>query len=89
MKQVAMLTYTIMFDPSDTWQHVSQFESWLTNCLADYGLKAQAVRTVGNPQGQRLMIIEKQDLPALPKVKQTGTSAAKQIDKLGKKYGNR
>jgi hypothetical protein len=85
MKQFALLSYMFMFNPADTWQHTSQFESMLGNYLADYGLRGQVIKTAGNPQGTRVIYIEKQEAPPLPKVKHTTQPAGQQIRALGKK----
>jgi hypothetical protein len=86
MKQVACLDYTFMFDPSEVWQHASQFESSLAGYLSDMGFETQIIKPLGYSSGSRIIYIT--PIPPLPPPKPPKAStmpAGKQIRELGKK----
>jgi hypothetical protein len=84
MKQMAFLNYTFLFDPSSTFSQAYQFEDALANFFGEYGLEATVIKTIGNPQGNKMIHIKEKDLPQLPKEKPSKGNAGKQIRQLGK-----
>lgn len=59
MENMALLEYTFLFDPVETWQHLYQFEESLASYLAKIGFEAQVVKSVDGGNGKRVMIIKK------------------------------
>ena len=53
-KQVALLEFSIMFDPSETWSHMYEFEATFAAYLKSIGLEAEVMMPVG--QGTRRVI---------------------------------
>lgn len=47
--RIVVLEYTFMFDPTDTWQHLSQFEQSLNKFFDENQFEA----TVLNPSGEQ------------------------------------
>lgn len=64
-KQIALLEYTFMFDPTNTWQHGTQFEKDLGDFFAAHGFEANLVETRGN-SNRRIFYIER--IQAMPKL---------------------
>ena len=57
MKNLAFLEYMFMFDPTDTWQHGSQFERDLAGFFAAFGKEAEVVEVRGS-SGRRVFVIK-------------------------------
>ena len=53
-KQVALLEFSIMFDPSETWSHMYEFEATFAAYLKSIGLQAEVMMPVG--QGTRRVV---------------------------------
>lgn len=58
-KNMAFLDYTFLFNPVETWQHLSQFESDLADFFATLGLEAEIVKSVNGQPGKRLLLIQR------------------------------
>lgn len=63
MKQPVFLEYTFLFDSSETWSHLSQFESDLADFFSVHDYQAEIVKTVGGQTGRRIMILTRVTLP--------------------------
>lgn len=59
MKQLIFLEYTFLFDAADAWQHLSQFESDLSDFFRMHDLDVGIVKTIGGQAGKRIMILKK------------------------------
>ena len=47
VKNLAYLEYTILFDPSETWAHLYEFEGKFGEFLKTIGLEAEVMVPVG------------------------------------------
>jgi hypothetical protein len=55
-KQYAFIDYTFILD-TNTWQHVSQFESDLADFFSAYNLECQRMNSIGGQVGKRVFIL--------------------------------
>lgn len=64
-KQLAFLEYTFILDPTNTFQHVYEFEKFLSDFLKTRGLEGQIMETVaGGVNGKKIILISKvKDIP--------------------------
>lgn len=46
-KQIALLEFSVMFDPAETWAHMYEFEASFANFLKFIGLEAEVMMPVG------------------------------------------
>lgn len=58
---LVILQYSFMFDPSEVWNKMSEFEADFAAYLRSKGLEAQTVTPIG--ASQKVLIIQKQKLP--------------------------
>lgn len=58
-KEIAFLEYVFMFDPSETWSNIYDFEDQLSQFFNDKGLEAVIVNTVKGQSGGRILMINK------------------------------
>lgn len=61
MKDLVFLEYCFLFDPKNTWQHLSQFEEDLKTFLLEHGLEAQILDTIDPKSGRRVVYIIKKE----------------------------
>lgn len=66
-KQMVFLKYNFIFDGSETWSHLSQFEDSLAEFFMDHDMEAKIIRPVGGQMGERLMLISKVEKVSKPK----------------------
>lgn len=59
MKNAAFLTYRFLFDPSETWSNLYQFESSIVKYFESLGFEAQVVKTIEGAAGGRILMISK------------------------------
>lgn len=59
MKDLALLEYLFMFDPSSTWTHLYQFESDLVKFFTEHGMEASLVPTITGGEGRRMIFLAK------------------------------
>lgn len=84
MKQLAYLEYKFLFDPSDTFSSLSQFESMLVDYFNACDMDIELVKSVNGQIGGRLMIIQKK--PQVKNFKAAETKSPKdQVGDLMKK----
>lgn len=57
MKNLALLTYTFLFDPTATFQHLYEFEKSLSDFFAAHGMEAEVIKTVEGGGGNRMLLI--------------------------------
>lgn len=67
MKNAVFLDYTYVFDPSDTWSHLFEFEETFAAYLKTIGFEAIKVKRSEGQQGRGMMIIQKVGMPVLAK----------------------
>lgn len=61
---MAFLEYAFLFDPKDTWQHLSQFENAFSKFLRSYGMEGQVLNSINPKDGRRIVYIRAQTIPA-------------------------
>ncbi len=59
-KKIAILSYEMIFDPSETWSNGYQFEKLFGDFFAYYGFEAQIVEAAGG-SGKRVIYIERKN----------------------------
>jgi len=85
MKQIAACTYTFVFEPSETWAHLYQFEKSLAKYLDQDGLDMAIIEPMGaGIAGKMIHIYPRPELPPPKPPKQSTMPAGEQIRKLGK-----
>ena len=61
MKRIAIVKFTLMFDPdADTWTSGEELENDLGRFLAVHGLEGQAIKVTGG-SGERMFYIKRMD----------------------------
>lgn len=96
MKQIAILSYEIMFDPSEAWSNGYEFENALADFFVAHGFDAHIVEAKGGT-GKRVILLEKiEQLPMPQETKpqpdlrqQVRKIAAKEPPKSFKQFGQR
>ncbi len=82
MKNIALISYKIMFDPSESWSNGYQFEAQFADFFAAHGFEAQIITPAGGT-GDRVIYLERVYLPEPAKrteqPKQDATTVIKQI----------
>lgn len=64
--KIVFLEYAFMFDPSDSWSSLYEFESELGKFFSSKSLEAQIIKSVeGQPGGKRILYIRKKPEVAL------------------------
>lgn len=67
MKDIAFLEYAFLFDPTETWSNLYQFEQMLGKYFDTLGFDATIVKTVEKGAGKRILFItKKQTIVAQP-----------------------
>lgn len=57
-----MLRYTFLFDPSEAWSHLSQFESDLIEFFSVKGLEGEVISLVNGQLGEKMLELKRIDL---------------------------
>jgi hypothetical protein len=65
MKKLVMLEYSFMFDPSEGWSSLSEFEKDIVKFFDNQGMDAMLVAPVSGQIGQRVMILSKKEPPKI------------------------
>lgn len=81
MKNIAVLKYTIMFDPSETWSNGYLFENDFAKFFSDKGFEAQIIVSAGGT-GERIINIVRKDIVVQPKPVQEGQPIQQQVKKV-------
>lgn len=84
---VALLTYSFLFDPADTWQQLSQFEQDLNAYFNDRGMQCQVIQPLG--AGNKIIHITKKPEIAPPVEKQVKGNVGFSIRSKGKQVLDR
>ena len=61
MKNLALMEYIFMLDPSETYTNVFQFEAELNSFFESKGMCAKAVSPIAGSNGRRIVVIEKKE----------------------------
>lgn len=65
-RNIVFLQYTFLFDPVNTWQHSSEFENQLAEFFAQYGKDMEVIKSIGNTQTQKMVLITNKPSPVMP-----------------------
>lgn len=63
---LVFLEYGIMFNPSEVWQHVGQFEASFGKFLSEHGLEANIISGADDSPGKRVLFVSKKEELAPP-----------------------
>ena len=56
---MVFLKYNFLFDPAESWAHLSQFESDLADFFAANGMEADIVKSVSGQVGERVLLLKR------------------------------
>jgi hypothetical protein len=56
---MVFLKYNFIFDSSDTWSNLSEFENTLAKYFEEHDMEAKIIQTVSGQVGDRLMLISR------------------------------
>ena len=87
MSKHVLLEYAFLFDPSEMWSHLYQFEGALAEFFSKRGMEAEIVKSIEGQAGKRVLFLKKIKM-AMPKIKATNKMVkdfGKEARKLGKK----
>lgn len=59
MSTVALIEYAFMFDTSEAWSNLYQFESTLLKYFDALGFEAEVLKTVEGATGRRILMLKK------------------------------
>ena len=62
MRQYALIKITMLFDPSEVWQHTNQFDKSFADYLASIGFEAQEVQVTGGSPGEKMLLVRKKEM---------------------------
>ncbi|MBU1092551.1 hypothetical protein KJ836_02700 [Patescibacteria group bacterium] len=85
-KKIALLEYQFLFDPSETWSNLYQFEADLAKFFLQKGLEANVIKTVDGSNGRRILLIERKPMIGEPKTPQGRPKTPQGILKDMKKH---
>lgn len=57
MKNLTLITYSFLFDPTTTWSHLYEFEKSLSDFFAAHGMEAEVIKTVDGAMGTKVLAI--------------------------------
>lgn len=69
-KNLVYLEYVVIFDPSNTWASVYDFEKDFNDFFGAYGMQVKIISTANSIPGKRVLFIEKSELLERPIIKQ-------------------
>ena len=70
---LVLLKYNFLFDPTETWTNLYQFEDQLKAFFAEHNMTAEIVKPIDGSGGDRIMLIKK--------VEEVMTTATQEPDK--------
>lgn len=62
-KKIVLLSYEFLFDPVDTWQHLSQFEEAFAKFLREHSMEGQILDSINPRDGRRILYIRSNKPP--------------------------
>ncbi len=80
MTRLVLLSYNFIFDPSETWSRMSEFESSLADYFKQRGLQAETVTPLGITTAKVVMITKIKEV--VPPVKPAIQPVKKDIKSL-------
>ena len=57
--RLVVLEYLFMFDPEETWNSLSAFETDLAKSFAEHGVEATIIKSIEGQQGKRVLLLQK------------------------------
>lgn len=64
-KTIALLDYCFLFDPAETWQHLSQFEGAFGKFLKEHNMEGQVLNSINPRDGRRIIFIRSIKTPGV------------------------
>ena len=61
MAKLVSLTYQMILDPDETWQHAYQFENDLVSFFGAHGIEATFISPLEGSNGQKVVVSQKMD----------------------------
>ena len=91
MAKYVFIKYNFLFDPSNTWSHLSQFENDLAEFFSANGFEAEIVKGVSGQVGERILLIKRVDnmLKIGTSINQDVKSPKEQFAKVNKKISKK
>lgn len=80
--KMVLLEYDFLFNPSEAWTNLSDFEKSLADFFSAHGLEAEIIKTVEGQVGKRILLVRKaeelsfEDTSKKPTPKITGKEIA-------------
>ncbi len=59
MKNTVFLDYTFLFDASEAFTHLYEFEKALSDFFVAYGMEAKVLKTIEGASGRRIIVLTK------------------------------
>lgn len=59
--RIALLEYSFMLDPDETWSNLHAFESVLAKFFEEYGLEAIVIKSIEGASSKRMMYLRKKE----------------------------
>ena len=85
--KIAMLQYNFMFDPSETWSSLYEFESDLAKFFSSKSLEAQIIKSIEGQSGNRILYIRKKpEIGVTPTPQGRPKTAQGKINELKKRH---
>lgn len=82
-RKIAVLEYSFIFDPSDTWSSGYEFENQLADYFAAHGIEAEIVETAGGT-GRRVIFMQRMEVK-MTEPQKPNTQARDQIRQVQQK----
>jgi len=82
-KKLAFLDYTFVFNPSETWSHLHEFEADLARHFRQVGLDAEIVRGMGS-SGRTMLFVKPSNKPGVEITPDKVSAPKDQLKKLNK-----
>ena len=70
--KIAFLEYNFIFDPSETWSNLYQFEQTLVKYFETIGMDVQMVKTIEGVGARRILIISRKPMVNVPEKNAVG-----------------
>ena len=84
-KKIALLEFSIMFDPSETWAHMYEFEAKFAEFLKVDGLEAEVMMPVGMGTKRVLFIRKIEEIaPIVPEEAQITKGPQEKLKEMKK-----
>ncbi len=72
MSNIALIQYAFLFDTSEAWTNLYQFESTLVKYFETVGFDAEILKTVEGARGMRILMLKKKVTVVVPEKNKVG-----------------